>query len=66
MPPTLLTPLELSWALDIEYAEVLRLAKADRIPSIPVGKRKYFNLGSVVKSLRQPAPEPPETRPCAM
>jgi len=65
MPPTLLTPLELSWALDIEYAEVLKLAKTGAIPAIRVGSRNVFNLASVVKTLRRPVPEPVEARPCA-
>jgi hypothetical protein len=66
MPPILVDSRELAEKLDVDYGDVLELAKSGRIPSIPVGKRKYFNLASVVQALRrETAPEPEGAPACA-
>jgi len=60
MTPIVLTPRELSDRIDASYEDILSWSRRGVIPSVRVGGRIYFNLGSVMKSLnRRQADEQP-------
>lgn len=53
MPPTLFDADELAEKLGENRETVMQWARQDYIPSIRVSGRRYFNLSSVVKAIRQ-------------
>jgi hypothetical protein len=53
MPPTLLTGRELADQIGSSYDDILEGARLGEIPSIRVGGRVFFNLATVVKSIRE-------------
>ena len=60
MPTILLTARELAERIDVPYDRVLEWARDGSIPSITHERRRYFNMGRVIRAIRDPRTEPAE------